>query len=154
MTKRTESPSRLPARVQGKLILLSLFACLVACDGYPTEDAPSINPFELTNVQRVSVLNELARRLESESEFSLDAGCLLQVETPTGWFSTTRQPHALSSVSFELRRTADPDAPYAVAFVGPERASSTVLSGRSLLSLQRAVQLLSLIKRDCSGSTS
>lgn len=130
--------------------LLSLSACLTACDGYPTEDAPDLNPFALTNAQRISILNDLTGELESSPEFFLGSGCLLEVKTDTGWFSSKRHAHDLSQTSFELRRTAEPDAPYAVAFNATGNAGFTVvLTGRKLLDLQRAMQLLTLIKRDC-----
>jgi hypothetical protein len=117
---------------------------LAACpDGYPTEDAPLIEPSRMTQVQLLAALNELGAEphLGKRWRYALHANCELAVSVRNG--DTVRQRVVLEGATFGARSAdgvteilllpKDGGAAREVAVLATRRWSDTV-KARSLLS--------------------
>lgn len=151
MHEALPAAQRNPRDVLTLFLTLTSTLALAACDGYPTEDAPAIDPFALTNEQRLNVLNEIGETLEPRRRFKDTGDCSLAVEGRSGLVSRSTTKHHLLDLSVDVRR-APPEVEvryYLELRSQKSGQTQALLGGRDLLDLERAEQLLTLMARDC-----
>lgn len=81
------APMRSPPRSAAAACALTWALALAACaDGYPTEDEPRLDPSGMSRPQLLDALNDLGaeQRLGKRWRYTLDAGCMLDVDVQRG----------------------------------------------------------------------
>ena len=133
------------------LLLLGLAALLSACDGYPTEDEPLHNPFDMSPPQRLELLNQLGEEAGAGERWKYEVqDCRLVLERRSGWWAMDVSRHDLRGAEVELR-TVDGDGGrrYELLLTVARGQPAPAFSSRKLLDVQRARQLVQLLVRDC-----
>lgn len=99
-------------------------ACM---DGYPTQDAPAIDPFAMTQHQRLAHMNALGDSAHSNRKWSYDLllGCVLRIDVdgPAGPRAAWDIPLLGASVKVATNKT---DATFDVEIKPPSPAAPTV----------------------------
>ena len=91
---------------------LALAAALagVACsEGYPADDLASVSPFEMTQGQRITALNEVGAQAQKKVKwrYALESACILKVKQRPNWRSWSTGRHRLDEASVETRFDRD-----------------------------------------------
>ena len=138
-------------RRRSTTLLLGLAALLSACDGYPTEDEPLHNPFDMSPPQRVALLNQLGDQANAGERWKYEVqACHLVLERRPGWWAMDVSRHDLRGAEVELR-TVDGDTGrrYELLISAARKEPVPAFSSRKLLDVQRARQVVQLLVRDC-----
>jgi hypothetical protein len=137
-----------------RTVLLPVAALCAGCvESYPTEDVVTVNPYEMTQAQRVEALNLLGARGGNKTRWrcAIDSECVLSVghrQTGGGWTTTN---HRLENASIEIRFDKVEDVHYVELAGEGAAAPPPVLAGADRLAAQQGSLLLKLLKRDCRG---
>lgn len=129
---------------------------LTACTGYPTEDAASPNPHDLSNEERLQVLDALgAKAYRAErSRFALDDSCTLRVTRSSSSaagverFEQVLTPELHVGVSFD--KTERVFEVHLLSGSGPEaQRMGLLLRSSAWMQATQADLLVQLMIRDC-----
>jgi hypothetical protein len=137
--------------------ILALALSMQACsEGYPAKDAPLLNPFDMSNAQRLAALNQLGATAHKDRRWSFETagGCRLEMQYKRKGARAVNQGvelHRSMTVelafderdgTFDLHMLAgaEPHAP---------RVATLLESARWTHAVQ-AELLLQLLVRDCS----
>ena len=158
------SPSAQADRVSPAALRLRIgFACCAlllgaACmDGYPTEDALILNPFNMTQTQRLVAMNTIGDDAHSQRSWSYELlpGCLLRIDVDGGLGPRPAIEVALLGSAIEIARDrVDNTFNVAVAEPGVSvQAASPVLESQNWAMASRTQLLLRVLQRGCSDAT-
>jgi hypothetical protein len=135
-------------RVAAAVLVLSI---LTACDGYPTEDEPLLDPFLLTAEERVILLNRIGEGADPDGRWRYNAPstCLLEVQRGSGWwFGDGFLVELKGAVLAVVKGNESENAAFRL-MASAQGQSRVILQSRKLLEAQRAEQLVTLLIRDC-----
>lgn len=136
------------------------FACCAllmgaACmDGYPTQDALIVNPFNMTQKQRLQAMNSIGDDAHAQRSwrYALLPGCVLQIDVDSeqGLRPAYEVP-LLGSVIVIARDQADNTFDVAVSEPGDSRqATASVLQSQDWGLASQTQLLLRVLQRGCS----
>lgn len=136
--------------------ILALCATLMATgcsDGYPTDDLANVSPFEMTQGQRITALNEVGAQAQKKVQwrYALESACILKVKQRPNWRSWSTGRHRLDEASVETRFDRDADVHHVQLAPRGVADPVSVLRTDDRLIAQQASLLVKLLKRDCSG---
>ncbi len=140
-------------------VILALALAMQACsEGYPADDAPLLNPFDMSNAQRLAALNQLGATAHKDRRWSFEmtGGCRLELQYK-------RKGARVVKHRIELRRSMkldvafdEPDGTFDVhAMAGAEPHAprvATLLESAKWTHAVQAELLLQLLVRDCSSA--
>ena len=133
-------------RATAAALCVLLSACL---DGYPTEDAPRMDPGRMTREQLLVALNELGEEphLDKRWRYALDARCELEVAVRNG--ATDRRRVVLEGAEIDARSADGVTEILLVPQAGGEGQAVTVLETRQWFDTVRAQSLLTHLELRC-----
>lgn len=145
--------ARAPHPVAAGLAAIALL--LAGCTGYPTEDAESPNPHDISNEERLQALDALgakAHRAE-RSRFALDGGCTLRVTRTGGPAGKERFEQALTPelhVGISFDKTERVFEVHLLSGSAPDaRRLGLLLRSAAWMQATQAELLVQLMIRDC-----
>jgi hypothetical protein len=139
------------------------FACCAlslgaACmDGYPTEDALILSPFNMTQKQRLVAMNTIGDDAHSERSWSYDLlpGCVLRIDFDGEQGLRPAFQVALLGSAIEIARDRV-DNTFNVAVAEPgdhSHAAASVLESQDWALASRTQLLLRVLQRGCSDAS-
>ncbi len=144
---------------QAKRIIFACCALLMgtACtDGYPTDDAPILNPFKMTQKQRLVAMNKIGddADLERSWRYELLPGCVLRIDVDGELRPSPAVDIALLGAAIQIARDrVDNTFSVAVAESGNStQVLAPVLESQSRAMASRTQLLLRVIQRGCSDA--
>jgi hypothetical protein len=147
--------------LRGRLWRLGFAGCALlmgtACmDGYPTEDAIILSPFNMTQTQRLVAMNTIGDEAHSERSWSYDLlpGCVLLIDVDGELGPRPAFEVALLGSVIEIARDRE-DNTFNVAVAGQGESTTavaSVLESDNWVLASRAHLLLRVLQRGCTDA--
>ena len=139
-----------------RALLLASAAALAACaDGYPVEDAQSLDETTMSTAQLLTTLNTVGNRphLDASHRYALAAGCVLQVDRGTRR-APARAQLPLAGADIEIRTVDGPDAWQVLVRPAPATggAPALLLQGGKWVDAVQARSLVVQLQRRCAAA--
>ncbi|MDN3544192.1 hypothetical protein QWZ02_06995 [Kinneretia asaccharophila] len=136
--------------------ILALALAMQACsDGYPAEDLPPLSPFDMSNLQRLTALNQLGATAHRDRQWSFEqvSGCRLELQYKRKGVRAVKQAIELER-SIRLDVAFDePDGTFDVHVMAGDEPNAppvaTLLESAKWTHAVQAELLLQLLARDC-----
>jgi hypothetical protein len=142
--------SRLPRHLAP---LAGVVCVLAACtDGYPTEDAPHMDPAQMTQAQLLQAMNQLGseKHLGARWRYALADGCRLDIQVRNGAPEARSVP--LEGAEIEVDTEDKVFHIFVLPAGGADAAPVPALQSRQWVDSVRMQSLLAYLERSCSAA--
>jgi len=136
--------------------LLLALAGLVGCDGYPTEDRPTVDAFSMSHAQRLERLNHLGRSAHAVDRwrYSVERDCALAVNVRSKDATWNPQQVDLRKHTFKVAYRTE----HALYGVQADSHTGTqpgvqLFTGKDRGTALEVTLLVKLLARDCQADT-